>query len=99
MDTTNQQLRLAGYSAADGHINCNRGGRWSHERTGILQITVSRDTPAAPPLVNAIIAEIDEPRALMGRDRWGGAVLLFRVDLGNSNQTSALALRTGEEIG
>jgi len=96
-----QKLRLNGYSVtADGHIQCSRGERWSHERCGILQVILSKDTPATRALVDAIIAELDEPRALTGRDSRGGAVLLFQVPPRNgiNNKHVEYGLATGEGI-
>ncbi len=98
-----QKLRLNAYSVtADGHIQCSRGERWSHERCGILQVILSKDTPATRGIVDAIIAELDEPRALTGRDSRGGAVLLFQVaprnGINNKHVEYGLATGAGIEI-
>ena len=105
MSNTKQILRLNGYSANDAGIVCDAGiERFKHERTGILRIEISRDTKDARALVDAVIAAIDEPRALLGRDRRGGVVMLFRVEQIFSNAaTDAIsreefALRGGEEL-
>ena len=83
---TKLQLRLNGYSANDAGIVCDSGiERFKHELTGILRIEISRDTKEARAVVDAVIAAIDEPRALCGRDRRGGGVLLFRVEQSFSN--------------
>jgi hypothetical protein len=93
---------MNGYSVdGAGHIECSRDGvRFAHERVGIVRVDISRDTRDARALVDAVIGSIDEPRALTGRDRRGGAVLLFRVDrgVGINNVRLELALRDGTEI-
>src|ERR1700734_535310 len=95
-----ERLRLNGFSITPvGHIDCNRdGARWSHERCGVLKIEISRDSKDARALVDAVIQKIDEPRATTGRDRRGGAVLLFRCDRGVNNIRHELATRDGTEI-
>lgn len=97
MDIT--KLRMMGYSADEMGIICHRGEvRFAHERTGLLKIEISRDSKDARAVVDAVISAIDEPRALLGRDRRGGVVLFFRVETGVNNSLSDLALRSGEEI-
>ena len=54
--------------------------RFAHEHCGILRVEISRDSKDARALVDAVIAAIDEPRALLGCDRRGGAVMLFRAE-------------------
>jgi hypothetical protein len=98
MSNTKLLLRLNGYSADDAGIICDSGiERFKHERTGILRIVISRDTKAARSLVDAVIAAVDEPRALLGRDRHG-VVMLFRVDQHVSDTREAIALRDGEDF-
>ena len=62
------------------------------------RVEVSRDSKDARALVDAVIAAIDEPRALTGRDRRGGAVLIFKAGMGVNNSRREFALRGGEEI-
>jgi hypothetical protein len=98
MNTT-LQLRMLGYSANDAGIVCTRDEeRFAHERTGVLKIEISRDTREARAIVDAVISKIDEPRALLGRDRRGGAVMLFRLKTWINTSRVELALRSGEQI-
>lgn len=98
MSNTKQILRLNGYSANDEWIICDSGvERFKHERTGLLRIVVSRDTKEARALMDAVIDAIDEPRALVGRDRHG-VVMIFKVEHDFSNTSESIALRSGEEL-
>jgi len=105
MSNTKLQLRLMGYAADEAGIVCDTGiERFKHERTGVLRIELSRDTKEARAVVDAVIAGIDEPRALLGRDRRGGVVMLFRVEQNFGNTTmeaitsEQIALRSGENL-
>lgn len=80
------KLREMGYSSGDGRvITCHREGgrsnenRYLHERTGIIEIRLERDTKSGRALVERLIAAADESRALHGTARVGSAILLFRV--------------------
>jgi hypothetical protein len=96
---TQLKLRLLGYSANDAGIICVREGeRYAHERAGILKIEISRDTREARAIVDAVIAAIDEPRALLGRDKRGGVVMVFRLQMWINTSRVELALRSGEQI-
>lgn len=98
-NTHTHQLRMLGFSANEAGIICHHGGaRFAHERVGISRVEVSRDSKDARALVDAVIAAIDEPRALTGRDRRGGAVLIFKAGMGVNNSRREFALRGGEEI-
>jgi hypothetical protein len=99
MTDTKLKLRLNGYSANNAGIVCTRDAeRFKHERTGVLKIEISGDTPKARAIVDGIIAAIDEPRALLGRDRRGGLVMLFRMQMWINTSLVELALRSGEQI-
>jgi hypothetical protein len=105
MSNIKHTLRMNGYSADDAGIICDTGiERFKQERIGVLRIEISRDTKAARAVVDAIIGAIDEPRALTGRERRGGVVMLFRVEqLFNNLAVDAIsretiALRDGEEL-
>lgn len=81
---SNNRLRELGYSSEDGRvITCHREvgrrneHRYDHERCGVVRIDL--DTKSGRDLTEKLIAAIDEPAALIGRDRRGGAVMLFRV--------------------
>jgi hypothetical protein len=98
MSNTKLQLRLNGYSANDAGIVCTRDAeRFKHERTGILKIEISGDSKDARAIVDGIVAAIDEPRALVGRNR-GGAVMLFRMQMWINTSRVELSLRSGEQI-
>jgi hypothetical protein len=92
MSNNRTQLRQLGYGVdSDGNIVCHREvgrsneHRYDHERCGVVRIDLERDTKPARDLIEKLIAAIDEPAALTGRDRRGGAVLLFRVISEHSN--------------
>ena len=119
MSNTATRLREQGYSVtSDGAIECYRKNpnhdhsraqpdrRYLHERTAVIRLTLARDTRGGREVVERIVAAVDEPRALVGRDKRGGAVLLFRLDeqdirpsvVGNHGGVFELALRESGEL-